>query len=171
MGMRGASWFGVGAIALVVAIGGVFLVWSGSGNHGATVPGVVFADGDSGRTNPQTRQAALDEMRYIEAEGFKLPPLSLSFVRPLDWNGITAISQQPTRYSVVIVDWAFANDKQTHRVMAHELGHVLLAEKGLVQSEALADGFSVCYGSPAAQTGAQQMSITADCDAIRTVYE
>lgn len=100
------------------------------------------------------REVAEDELRHVQ-EQFEVPPFVLSLLDRFDTGGNTVIASQPVPYVVVLWDHYWRED-QLRKIMAHELGHVLLADRGLPQSEARADLFAACFGSRQAQEYARK---------------
>jgi hypothetical protein len=89
---------------------------------------------------------ALDEIAHVETQ-VKLPQFYIVTNNPWTWDMSTSISPYPTKYTITIIVYRFWQESIVKREIVHELGHVMLNEYGVPQSEEMADAFSDCYST------------------------
>lgn len=130
---------------------------------------VLFTTGFS-FAHVDVRSVALDEIATIESRGYTLPKHSLVIVDRYGTLGDTIITAEPVRYVIVLWSWYYTSD-QLRFVSAHEVGHAMLSERGVTQSEDLADRFALCNGSDGARRWARIKGATGDCYELKRLLK
>jgi hypothetical protein len=112
-------------------------------------------------------EIALDEINRISSQGFVVPSHELTIIDFYDNIGWTLIHEY--RYTIVLKPFYF-REAQLRMVVSHEIGHVMLDQAHIVQSEVLADRFAACFGSEKARQWAKDVEAIRvdDCEAFRS---
>jgi hypothetical protein len=95
---------------------------------------------------PPIMRVITDELNHLEAQ-MVLPMYTVVTQRPLENDAFTVISARSVKYVIVVMEWGAPQERQTRFVVAHEVGHIMLAERGRPQSEYAADMFAECYAT------------------------
>lgn len=101
------------------------------------------------------------EREHIEAQGFTLPQHAVLVMGYTDTFGVALYSSRPVSYFVLLRPWYY-RDALASAVIAHEFAHLLQWQARVVfednaDTEAQADVFAACFGTPGAQDWARRV--------------